>query len=131
MRFGQITFTTPLHCRIGRSTEFGMMLPAASNGSYKGTIFPVLSTSFLKSPFRNSSNGAVTIDVDWPFLVEARSYAKKKNALLRPSNILGRKIGPPTLPPGFHWRTIGRFDGAVVNPRALKTSLRFNTKTLP
>src|SRR6476469_7160105 len=35
------------------------------------------------------------------------------------------------LPPGFHCLTIGRFEGAVVNPRALTTSFRLNKKALP
>src|SRR5229473_3991985 len=40
-------------------------------------------------------------------------------------------MGPPKLPPGFHWRTIGLFESVKVNPRALKNSLRLNTKALP
>src|SRR2546427_6479741 len=40
-------------------------------------------------------------------------------------------MGPPRLPPGFHWRMIGLLEGVKVNPRALKTSLRLNTKALP
>src|SRR5262245_23601365 len=94
-------------------------------------VLPLESTFLRISPMRYSSTGAETSAVDCPFRVEARSYAKKKNALLRPSKTLGIKMGPPTLPPGFHCRTIGRLDGVKVNPRALKTSLRLNTKALP
>src|SRR5213592_2636505 len=124
MRFGQITFTTPLHCMAGRSEEFGMIFPAESNGSYSGTILPVLSTSFLKSPLRNSSSGSVTSDVDCPFLVEACSYAKKKNALFNPNNSMDIYIDPQEVLNARGFTTSPSKRSIVVNPRALKTSLR-------
>ena len=92
---------------------------------------PAASTFLRKSPLRNSGSGEFINPVDWPLRVEACSYAKKKNALLRPSKILGITIGPPKLPPGFHCRTIGLFDGAMVNPRALKTSFLLKMNALP
>src|SRR5215831_19967303 len=89
MRFGQITLSTPSHCSRGRENASAMILPALSNGSYKGIWFPLESTSRRISPMRNSSMGTVVRLVDWPFRVCDRSYAKKKNALFRPSNTLG------------------------------------------
>ena len=94
MRFGQITLITPLHCRRGRSTAFGMTFPAASNGSYNGTILPVLSTSFRKSPLRNSSSGAVTSEVDWPFLVGGMFVGKEEERLVAAVEYLGEVDRP-------------------------------------
>src|SRR5260370_658301 len=75
--------------------------------------------------------GGVVRRVAGPVLTWARSKAKKKRALFLPSNTWVMKIGPPMLPPGFHWRTTGRFVGVKVNPRALKNSLRLKTNALP
>src|SRR5579862_2983191 len=128
---GQITFSTPLHWSRGRSAAFVMILPLGSNGSYSGIWLPLESTRPRRSPLRNESLGTVTRLVERPFLVQARSYAKKKNALLRPSKTLGTYTGPPMLPPGSHWRVTGRTVGVNVNPRALKASLRLKTNPDP
>src|SRR5689334_13364764 len=69
MRFGQITFSTPLHSSRGRENALPMMLPALSKGSYKGTWFPLESTRRRKSPARNSSMGTVVRLVERPFRV--------------------------------------------------------------
>src|SRR5260370_40784483 len=89
IRLGQITSSTPLHCMRGRSAAFGIIFPFASKGSYSGIVFPVESTLVRMSPLRHESMGRLAKAVDWPFRVVAFSYAKKKNALLRPSNNLG------------------------------------------
>src|SRR5690349_17342889 len=73
MRFGQITFSTPLHCSRGRENASAMMFPELSKGSYNGIWLPLESTRRRISPSRNSSIGTVVRLVDWPLRVSDRS----------------------------------------------------------
>src|SRR5262249_22858470 len=85
MRSGQITFKTPLHCIRGRLAAFAITFPAASSGSYKGTIWPDALVYRRKSPLRKSAIGREIKSVLLKFLARERSPAKKKKLLFRPS----------------------------------------------
>jgi len=61
MRFGQITLSTPLHCRRERSTELGEDVPGGRRAGHRAaTIFRCYLRGLRKIALRNSSRGPVT-----------------------------------------------------------------------